>query len=268
MWDWVQGIKPIIPITNGVHMRSWQDERLAEAAKPSMSDESLWGVHQQLKDELLHEIERTTGSKMSGDTLLIGFARRAATYKRATLVLRDLEWLQPLLEAGKVQFVFSGKAHPADQGGKALVAQIVEMTKRFPNQIAFLENYNMRLGRLLTRGCDVWLNNPLRPMEASGTSGMKAAANGCLNVSILDGWWDEGCKHGVNGWQFGDAYEGEGADEHDLHALKSILSNEVLPTYYDDRRRWVAMMRSSVETAVSEFSAAVMLNRYYESLYP
>ena len=165
--------------------------------------------------------------------------------------LRDLEWLQPLLEAGKVQFVFSGKAHPADQGGKALVAQIVEMTKRFPNQIAFLENYNMRLGRLLTRGCDVWLNNPLRPMEASGTSGMKAAANGCLNVSILDGWWDEGCKHGVNGWQFGDAYEGEGADEHDLHALKSILSDEVLPTYYDDRRRWVAMMRSSVETAVS-----------------
>ena len=140
---------------------------------------------------------------------LIGFARRAATYKRMTLVLRDLEWLAPLLEAGKVQFVFSGKAHPADQGGKALVAQIVEMTKKYPNQIAFLENYNMRLGRLLTRGCDVWLNNPLRPMEASGTSGMKAAANGCLNVSILDGWWDEGCQHGVNGWQFGDAYEGK-----------------------------------------------------------
>ena len=267
MWDWVEGVDPIIPITNGVHMRSWQDERLLEASKPSMPDDALWGVHQQLKDELLHDIERTTGASMSRDTLLVGFARRAATYKRMTLVLRDLEWLTPLLEAGKVQFVFSGKAHPADQGGKDLVAQIVEMTKRFPNQIAFLENYNMRLGRLLTRGCDIWLNNPRRPMEASGTSGMKAAANGCLNVSILDGWWDEGCQHGVNGWQFGDGYEGEGADEHDLHALKSIMSNEVIPTYYNDRRRWTAMMRSSVTTAVNEFSAAVMLNRYYERLY-
>ena len=141
------------------------------------------------------------------------------------------------------------------------------MSTEYPQHIVFLQNYGMKLGALLTRGCDVWLNTPRRPQEASGTSGMKAAANGLLNVSTLDGWWAEGCDHGVNGWQFGDGFEGAGADTHDEHALHTILDQEVLPTFYEDRPRWIQMMSADIQTAEDRFSAAGMLARYDEVLY-
>ena len=221
-----------------------------------------------LKQELLRLINALNGVQLDEDALLIGFARRAATYKRATLVLRDLEWLEPRIAPNKVQIVFSGKAHPRDEGGKDYIREIARMATVYPKNIVFLQNYDMQLGAALTRGCDVWLNTPRRPKKASGTSGMKAASNGILNVSILDGWWAEGCDHGVNGWQLGDGYEGEGADEHDLAALKRVLSEEVLPTYYGDRERWVGMMRAAIETATERFSAARMVDGYYELLYP
>lgn len=130
------------------------------------------------------------------------------------------------------------------------------MTKLYPDNVVFLENYDMEIGKMLTKGADIWLNNPRRPKEASGTSGMKAAMNGVLNVSILDGWWPEACIHGVNGWQFGDAYQSENeskADEHDFKALKSCLTNEVIPTYYDNRNKWIDMMAASINTTRKPF---------------
>ena len=145
--------------------------------------------------------------------------------------------------------------------------EIAKMAEEYPQHIVFLQNYGMELGALLTRGCDVWLNTPRRPQEASGTSGMKAAANGLLNVSILDGWWAEGCDHGENGWQFGDGFEGEGADTHDEDALHAILDQAVLPTFYDDRARWIQMMSAAIQTAEDRFSAAGLLARYDEVLY-
>ena len=130
-----------------------------------------------------------------------------------------------------------------------------------------MDDYAMDLGAVLTRGCDVWLNTPRRPQEASGTSGMKAAANGLLNVSILDGWWAEGCDHGVNGWQFGDGYEGQDADIHDLAALQQVITESVLPTFHHRPERWIQMMRAAVRTATERFSAARMVQRYYDELY-
>jgi starch phosphorylase len=266
MWKHVDGAPKIIPITNGVHLPTWQSKTLSRATREG-DKAALWNKHQTLKQTLIDEIEQRNGVRLREDALLVGFARRAATYKRAALIFTDLEWLEPLLKEGRLQIVFSGKAHPKDTEGKAVVEKLVAMSERYPSAVVFLENYEMRLGALLTRGCDIWLNNPRRPREASGTSGMKAAANGVLNVSILDGWWDEGCQHGVNGWQFGDGYQDEGADEHDLAAMQRIISDEVIPTYYDDRERWITMMFASISSAEELFSAKRMVNRYFDELY-
>jgi starch phosphorylase len=160
--------------------------------------------------------------------------------------------------------VFAGKAHPDDKIGKGIVARLVKAESEHPGRIIYLENYDMALGRLLTRGCDVWLNNPIRPLEASGTSGMKAAMNGVLNLSILDGWWPEGCEHGVNGWAIGDA--GAGADAADLDALHAALDGDVLPTWAD-RVRWTSMMRASIAMAVEHFSSDRMVRDYFQRLY-
>jgi starch phosphorylase len=204
---------------------------------------------------------------LNPDALLIGFARRAATYKRADLIFRNQEELLPLLESGRIQLVFSGKAHPQDDGGKNMVAKIVALAKELPGKVVFLENYDMALGQILTRGCDVWLNNPRRPLEASATSGMKAGMNGVLHFSTLDGWWVEGCQHGVNGWQFGDGYVGPNQDDHDLNALYRVLKTEILPTYEQDKAQWAQMMEASIKTCTQHFSARRMINEYYDRLY-
>ena len=266
MWAHLSGGSEILSITNGVHLPTWQDPEISRLAAEG-SDDQLLARHQQLKDQLVEELARRCGSRFDSGSLIIGFARRAATYKRATMVLRDLKWLLPLFRSQRLQIIFSGKAHPRDTEGKALVAELARVASEYPENVAFLQDYDMELGALLTRSCDVWLNTPRRPKEASGTSGMKAAANGLLNVSILDGWWDEGCEHGVNGWQFGDGFQGEGQDEHDLRALQLILTSEVLPTFYEDRARWVSMMRSAVQTGEERFSARLMVERYHSELY-
>ena len=267
MWQEVQGAAPILSITNGVHMGTWQDNRIRESGAGESNLENLWTIKQELKSELIEEIVNRTGHVLSSSTLLVGFARRAATYKRATLVLRDLKWLEPHLRAGRIQLVFSGKAHPDDLEGKLVLEEIVEIAGRYPGKIVFLEYYDMDLGRKLTRGCDVWLNTPVRPMEASGTSGMKAAANGGLNVSVLDGWWDEGCEDGVNGWQFGDACEGEDADLRDLEGLERVFDEKVIPTFYNERERWISMMGRAISCAQTHFSARRMLQDYRTRMY-
>ena len=264
MWQEVTERAPIIAVTNGVHPGTWQDEALRTAYK---SGGDLWAAHMQAKATLLGEIKARCGVDLKQDSILVGFARRAAPYKRSDLIFRRPDIIDPYLKSGRLQLVFSGKGHPLDDVGKDIVANLVKMTKRYPESVVFVPDYDMKVGRLLTRGCDVWLNNPVRPLEASGTSGMKAAMNGVLNLSVLDGWWPEACRHGENGWQFGDGYEGPGQDDHDLQALYRVLLKEVLPTYYENRAKWVEMMRESIASTAERFSSQRMLEEYYSRLY-
>jgi starch phosphorylase len=262
MWAHVKDHAPIVGITNGVHVGTWQDPRIAAAADAP----ALLVAHAVLKRRLLAEIQERTGARLDPAVLTIGFARRAATYKRADLVLRDRARLEPLLRDRRMQLVFAGKAHPADQEGKAVVAKLVATARQWPGSIVFLENYDMALGRILTRGADVWLNTPRRPMEASGTSGMKAAMNGVLNCSVLDGWWPEGCAHGVTGWAIGDGSEAPDPDPRDLRALYDTLEREVLPAYADPAR-WATMMRASITMGAEQFSSDRMVRDYFDKLY-
>lgn len=264
MWEDVSGRAPIISITNGVHPGTWQDKAVQRAYE---TGGDLWDAHMHAKSSLLSEIRARCGATLNPDKILIGFARRAAPYKRSDLIFRKLDVIEPYLRNGDIQLVFSGKAHPLDDSGKNIVANLVEMMKQYPQSVVFVPNYDMEVGRLLTSGCDVWLNNPRRPNEASGTSGMKAAMNGVLNFSTLDGWWPEACDHRVNGWQFGDGYEGPDQDSHDLDALYETLFSEVLPTYYENGAKWVRMMRESISGTQEEFSSDRMVEEYYSRLY-
>ncbi len=261
MWRHVEDAAPIIAITNGVHAPTWQAPPIRDAGDDG---DALGRAREAGRRELLAELARRGVTGIEPPHLLLGFARRAAGYKRPDLILRDEAWLEALLARG-VHVLLAGKAHPDDKVGKTLVARMAAAARKHPGQVVYLDNYDMALGRLLTRGCDVWLNNPVRPLEASGTSGMKAAMNGVLNCSILDGWWAEACEHGVNGWAIGDA--GSGDDAADLAALHRTLGEEVLPAWAD-RPRWTRMMRASIAMAVSRFSSDRMVREYFEKLYP
>lgn len=268
MWSNVYETAPIISVTNGVHVKTWQDERIRKAFE---SGDDLWEPHIACKNELIEFVRQHTGTQLKPDTLLIGFARRAAPYKRSELIFRDVEVIEPLLRDGRIQLVFSGKAHPNDGLGKEIIKRLVEMDRKYDDSVVFLENYNMEIARLLVRGSDVWLNNPRRPLEASGTSGMKAAVNGVLNLSVVDGWVAEGPQHGVSGFllcticgkQSHDAHQ----DERDLRALYNVLLTEVLPTYYNNRPRWHNMMRASIDMSNYQFSSYRMLREYFDVLY-
>jgi starch phosphorylase len=263
MWAHIADAAPIIAITNGVHVGTWQDPRIPPALT---EDEALLRVRAAAKGELLAEVEARSGVRLRPDVLTVIFARRAATYKRPGLLMRDPERLGRLLEGHRLQLVFAGKAHPADAEGKSVVAQLVKGIRRWPDSVVFLDNYDLALARLLTRGGDVWLNNPRRPLEASGTSGMKAAMNGVLHLSILDGWWPEGSEHGVTGWAIGDGLDGQDQDGRDLRALYDTLEGEVIPAYADPGR-WTRMMRASIEMATTRFSSHRMVRDYFALLY-
>jgi len=278
MWKDVSGAAPIISITNGVHAPTWQDARIRAALVPdkqrATQDAELWSAHQKMKAELIAEVAKRTKAKLSTDKLLIGFARRAATYKRADLILSDEKALKKLFDQG-VQIVYAGKAHPRDTDGKALIGKIVAASKKYTKNVVFLENYDMTLGALLTRGTDIWLNNPRRPLEASGTSGMKAAMNGVPNLSILDGWWPEGCEHGKTGWKIGDADPEDDAfdakdmarvDKRDRELLFKTLEKDVLPAF-ENRAKWVAIMRASIAMSQWRFSSDRMIEDYIAKVY-
>lgn len=267
MWAYVEERSEIVGITNAIHLPTWVDERMIDAA---LEKENLWEIHMENKKNLINFVEERNGVQLDANKLLIGFSRRAAPYKRSNFIFTNEKIIDPLLKDGKVQIVFSGKAHPLDDTGKEIVENIVRMAKKYPNSVVFLENYDMTIGAMLTRGSDVWLNNPRRPKEASGTSGMKAAMNGVLNLSTLDGWWPEACDHGVNGWQFGDGFENSDEavlDAHDLKALYQVLLEEVIPTYYKDRPKWVEMMKNSILSTKDQFAVKRMLDEYYNQLY-
>jgi glycogen phosphorylase len=275
MWKGVKDAAPILSVTNGVHVNSWQDARIRAATvidRPADERRAqLWRAHQAAKRELIAEIAARTNVQLDADRILVGFARRAATYKRADLILGDPVRLQRLIDQHGIQLVFSGKAHPRDNAGKKVVSALVAATRQWPKNVVFVENYDMALGAMLTRGSDIWLNNPRRPMEASGTSGMKAAMNGVLNCSILDGWWPEGCQHGTTGWRIVGDYTGaEDEDELDIadrEAAYNVLEREVLPMYRNSRARWLDMMEASIAMSRWRFSSDRMIEDYYRLLY-
>lgn len=259
-------------------------------------DHELWAVRKHLKRKLTvycNETARTkwqqggfhpvqvvaSGVLMEPYSLTIGFARRFATYKRANLVLRDYERLMKIVtnERRPVQIIFSGKAHPADEPGKLIIQEIYRAVKdaKMGGRLIFLEDYDMNLGRLLVQGVDVWLNTPRRPNEASGTSGMKAALNGVLNFSVLDGWWREG-YNGKNGWPIGDDTEYQDTnqqDELDSRELYDTLENEIIPLYYQSRsadnlpNEWIAKLKETIRSNAPRFSTRRMVKEYMNILY-
>ncbi len=265
MWRNIEDAAPIGAITNGVHVGTWQDP----AVRAAETDTEVWAAHQRLKRGLIAEVAHRSGVRLREDGLLLGFARRAASYKRSDLILRQPDRLASHLRCGRLQIVFAGKSHPADEHGRQILTNLVQLARQFPESVVFLADYSICLSQRLTRGCDVWLNNPRRPLEASGTSGMKAALNGVLNISILDGWWPEACENGVNGWHIGDATEHADValgDELDMKALHDVIDGDVLPAYAD-RTRWIRMMRSSIRMAERGFSAERMVRQYIDELY-
>ncbi len=267
MWKHVSNRSEIIGITNGIHIPTWVDNNMLLAAE---GHGNLWECHMTNKMKLIRFIKEKTGIMLDPEVLLIGFGRRATAYKRHDLIFKDPNTIFPLLKNKKLQIVFSGKAHPMDNVGKEIITNIIKISKQFPESVVFLENYDMNIGKLLTRGADVWLNNPRRPMEACGTSGMKAAMNGVLNLSILDGWWAEACEHGINGWQFGDGFTNINyavQDSHDSKALYHVLINEVIPTYYHNRQKWIDMMRNSILSTKARFNIKRMMDEYYSRMY-
>jgi starch phosphorylase len=306
---------PITHVTNGVHMWTWLnrdlkklfdkyfpkgwEEKITDSEiweyVDKVPDEELWEVHMKLKERmkvfLQGRIRRqrlrcgeTIEELMEVDKLLpekiltIGFARRFATYKRATLILKDIERLKMILTDNErpVQFVFAGKAHPADEPGKELIRQLYQLSRmpEFKNRIIILENYDMNIARHMISGVDVWMNNPRRPHEASGTSGQKAAMNGVINFSVMDGWWVEG-YNGENGWTIGDNRDyddNELQDRIDSVSIYSTLEKEIIPLYYkrDENgipREWVKKMKNSIKSVALNFNSHRMLIDYIENLY-
>ena len=312
---------PIGSVTNGVHFRSWisaemnqlydrylspkwrEDRADAELWKraETIPAEELWRTHERRRERLVSfarrrlrlQLERrgapqaetdAADEALNPDALTIGFARRFATYKRATLLLRDPERLARLLNDPErpVQIVFAGKAHPRDDAGKVLIQQIIKLAQQpeFRRRIVFLENYDPAVARYLVQGADVWLNTPLRPEEASGTSGMKALANGGLNLSILDGWWDEAWRPATTDQQFvgwaigrGEKYDNqEYQDQVESLALYEILEHDVIPAFYERGadglpRRWITRMKSSIATLCPEFNMQRMVTEYATDFY-
>ena len=268
-------------ITNGVHHLTWVSEPMARLfdreipgwrADPrtlgraaQLSPEAVNDAHQQAKLKLLTYANSHTNRGYAPGLLTIGFARRAAAYKRATLLFRDPERLAKI-SAGRVQFIFAGKAHPHDDPGHRVIQSVIEAGNKLGDRLrfGFLVNYTMWTGALLTAGVDVWLNTPLRPHEACGTSGMKAALNGVPSASILDGWWAEAAVHGANGWVIGTAEQAD--DAADAESLYRLLEEEIIPTYYDNRARWTAVMQQAIITG-SRFTAARMVHEYRERYY-
>jgi starch phosphorylase len=278
---------PIGSVTNGVHAQTWIADSLGvligreeDTGTPDfarayeLDDESLWSVHNEAKCELLRFMEaRGLRASFEEDALTIGFARRFATYKRADLLFSRPERLARLLGDSErpLQVVLAGKAHPADEGGKALIQKVVAFAREASSngRVVFLPDYEMTLARRLVQGVDVWLNNPRRPLEASGTSGMKAALNGVVNCSILDGWWCEGYSADT-GFAIGGSWNQSGDEEQDAadaEALFAVLEKQVIPTYYGDRARWIELMRNSIAQLGARFNTSRMLVEYVDGLY-
>jgi len=314
MWSLPQDRSQIVSITNGVHLKTYlaiESEKLYRKNfgndwlyKPGvwesiseLPNKDIWKMRNKNREILVnyvreravdriranHESEdkiQDTENLLDKDILTIGFARRFATYKRGTLIFRNIERLKKILanDKMKIQFVFSGKAHPKDEGGKYLISEILRYseTEEFKNKIVFLDNYDIDVAKQLVRGCDVWLNNPRKPLEASGTSGMKVIANGGLNFSILDGWWIEGYTP-ETGWEIATPENYETMPENEVdnfesESLYNTLENEIIPLFYKRGAdgipaEWVKKIKGSIKNLAGQFNTERMVKEYYEMFY-
>lgn len=256
------------------HIPGWREDNFTLRYALSIPSPDIWRAHEQAKRQLLDHVNRVTNLGMDVRDLTIGFARRDATYKRGDLVLRDLERLKKIsAEAGRFQIIYAGKAHPQDREGKELIQRIFQARDSLKPQvkIAYLPNYDWPLALLMTAGVDVWLNTPQPPLEASGTSGMKAALNGVPSLSILDGWWIEGCIEGVTGWAIGElpvaANSGDDRSPRDAASLYDKLERVIVPLFYHDRERLIDIMRHAIALNGSFFNTQRMVLQYVTKAY-
>jgi starch phosphorylase len=233
----------------------------------------IWNAHMKTKKMLLNFVKEKKGVEMDENTLTIGFARRATSYKRAALIFSDLEKLKAVAKKEKIQIIFAGKAHPRDIAGKKLIRDIHDFILKLKDEIkiVYIENYDMHIAKKLTSGVDVWLNTPLPPFEASGTSGMKAAHNGVINFSVLDGWWIEGCIEGITGWGIGplpneNIVESE-KRKREIEDIYNKLYYLIMPVFYKKRDDWISMMEKSIGKVAYYFNSHRMMRRYVTEAY-
>ena len=276
-------------ITNGVHAHTWTSEpfrRLFEKYIPNWKQDNLslrsalsiprryiWEAHALAKRRLLQYVNDKTGIGMQEHIFTLGFARRASTYKRADLLFQDIERLKLIAQqTGDIQIIYAGKAHPADDKGKLLIKRVFQAKKRLQDKIrvVYLDGYNLTLGGMMTSGVDLWLNTPMPPLEASGTSGMKAAINGVPNLSILDGWWIEGHIEGLTGWSIGEPHNNNGEprdDAADADSLYEKLHDIIIPMFYRDRAKYIDIMAFSIGINGAFFNTHRMMQEYVLNAY-
>ena len=276
-------------ITNGVHSYTWTGDQYRKlydqylpgwAIEPellakvdSIPDEEIWQAHKKQKSALIDCANQAADAKLNNDVFTLGFARRATEYKRTTLLFSNIERLRTISRKSKFQAIFAGKAHPRDEGGKRLIEQIYDFSKRLKGdvEVVYLENYDMDIARDLVSGVDVWLNTPLRPMEASGTSGMKAAHNGVVNFSVLDGWWIEGWIENLTGWSIGPQPQECVDDQNwclkETEDLYNKLEYVIIPMFYNRRDEWIKLMKNSIGKIAYYFNSHRMMHRYVTDAY-
>lgn len=262
------------------YIENWREDNFSFRSALALPRKKIWNAHMEAKKLLFNYINQEENLGLDLNTFTIGFARRSATYKRADLIFRDVERLKRIAkEKGPIQMIFAGKAHPKDGEGKALIKKIYEAKKQLNGdlRIIYLSNYNVRLAHYLVAGVDIWLNTPRAPMEASGTSGMKAALNGVPSLSVLDGWWIEGCLEGVTGWAIGKEEEQtkfdlsteelHAIDQADAESLYEKMENEILPMFYNDRDAFAQIMRNSIALNGAFFTTQRMVQQYVVNAY-
>jgi starch phosphorylase len=262
-------VSPPLAALYDLHIPGWRQDSFSLRYALSISNDDVWQAHQRAKQQLIDQINRETNARFGTHVLTLGFGRRAAMYKRGDLVFEDLQRLRQIAQnVGGLQIVFAGKAHPRDNDGKLLIQRIVQVSRSLSADVpvVYLPNYDMRLAGLMTAGVDVWLNTPQPPLEASGTSGMKAAVNGVPSLSVLDGWWIEGCIEGITGW--GIASDGQSDDRgRDAAALYTTLESSVIPAYYNHRGRFIDIMRHAIALNGSFFNTQRMVQQYVLKAY-
>jgi len=275
-------------ITNGVHSTTWVSEpfkRLFDKHIPgwrtdpyilrsafSINKTEIWNAHMEAKKELIDFVNRNYNLDMNYDAFTIGFARRQTAYKRPELLISEPERLKQIAKKfGSIQIIYAGKAHPKDQSGKDAIKKIFSVMKNIDDdvKIAFIHNYDIRIGKMMVSGVDLWLNTPRRPQEASGTSGMKAAHNGVPQFGTLDGWWLEGCIENITGWAIGPekTKDESSDDEIDRYDLYDKLENKIIPKFYNDRDNWIRTMRSCIAINASFFNTNRMIQQYVLNAY-
>jgi starch phosphorylase len=254
------------------HMSGWRSDPYILRSAFSINKDEIWNAHIESKKRLIDFVNERYNVDMNYHDFTIGFARRQTAYKRPDLIISNQNRLLDIAEkVGPIQIIYSGKAHPKDENGKKIIRMIHEAMRNINGKvkITFIHNYNMTIGKMMTAGVDLWLNTPKRPLEASGTSGMKAAHNGVPQFSTLDGWWLEGCIENITGWSIGPetSDDEKSDDERDRNDLYNKLESWIIPKFYNDRDNWIRTMRSCIAINASFFNTNRMVQQYVLNAY-